>query len=224
VADTDQPAGQAGEFLSALIQLRDEPQVIGLARRWAGDLWEDALQETFYAVSKVRSPDRITNLRAYFCRSLVHTAQRMREDLASGGVPVDDLGHYLGPPGSSGSLSGGMSPGPVDDEALERLGAEQRLDCLRHRARELAALIPACSADPSRYRQAVLTAAAWAAGGADRGPSHPKDLTDALRRIYPEWFDEPGASTANLYQRRSRGLDAVRAVLLAVIEDTGLAS
>ena len=45
-----------------------------------------------------------------------------------------------------------------------------------------------------------------------------------LRWAYPVWFDEPGCRPDNLNQRRCRARDSVRTVLLALIEDMGLAS
>ena len=66
-ASATSPDGQS-EFLRRLVEIRQDPQVRGLARREAGalDLAEDTMQEALYAVAKVKNPGGIENLGAYF--------------------------------------------------------------------------------------------------------------------------------------------------------------
>ena len=68
-----------------------DPVMRGHARRVAGDLAEDALQETWYAVAQARARGPIANLRGYFYRALVNTARRMREEVGRLGTPAGDL-------------------------------------------------------------------------------------------------------------------------------------
>ena len=81
MTSTTSPDGRS-EFLRQLLEIRQDPQVRSLARRRAVslDLAEDALQEAYYAVAKVKNPGQISNLRAYFCRVLVRKADELRDE------------------------------------------------------------------------------------------------------------------------------------------------
>src|ERR1700761_3427186 len=59
------------------------PRIKNLARRRAGDpeVADDALQSAYCAVVRVEHLDKIENLRAYFCRVLIHEVHRERGQL-----------------------------------------------------------------------------------------------------------------------------------------------
>src|SRR5579864_4712929 len=77
-------------FRDQLAEIVADPEVRRLALRRAGsrELAEDALQETFYAVARVRDPRRIESLRAFFCRSLINEINRQLVDPRP--IPLDD--------------------------------------------------------------------------------------------------------------------------------------
>ena len=77
-------------FHDEVCQIREDLDIWRLAVRRAGsfDLAEDALQDTFYAVARVRDPERIENLRAFFCRALIRQIAHLRGQL--GPLPVED--------------------------------------------------------------------------------------------------------------------------------------
>ena len=105
------PAGYDDE-LTAIVT---DPRMRWHARRLAGDLAEDLLQETWYAVARASARRTIDNLRGYFSRVMVNTAKRMREDIARQGVPVGRPGRGgRAPPrpGTSRGVGGGRCPAP----------------------------------------------------------------------------------------------------------------
>ena len=63
-----------------LLAIWQDPQVRKLALRYARnpELAEDALQDAYYAVARVKNPERIKNLRAYFCRTLINEVSHLR--------------------------------------------------------------------------------------------------------------------------------------------------
>ncbi|HEY1347048.1 MAG TPA: sigma factor, partial [Streptosporangiaceae bacterium] len=77
-------------FHDELTRIWRDPQIRGLALRRAGrhDLAEDALQETYYSVARVKDPGRIENLRAFFCRALINQISHLRSQLNP--IPVED--------------------------------------------------------------------------------------------------------------------------------------
>src|SRR5215469_18146829 len=86
----DSPRGRPETFYAELAKIRSDPEIWGLALRRAGkhDLAQDALQETYYSVARVKDPDHIENLRAFFCRALINEINRMLG--RPGPVPVED--------------------------------------------------------------------------------------------------------------------------------------
>ncbi len=173
-----------------------DPVMRGHARRVAGDLAEDALQETWYAVAQARARGPIANLRGYFYRALVNTARRMREEVGRLGTPAGDLA-------AAGALQGRLpTAASAESDALPRLLAAARSDLLHRRRAELRQAIPACSPDQGRYRDVIL-AVAEAMLRPD-GPDSRAEMNEALVAAYPEWFDAPAATPEMTYQRRRR--------------------
>jgi hypothetical protein len=180
------------------------------AQRLAHDLAEDLLQQTWYLVARALDRGPIGNLRGYFYRVMVHTAWRMREDVARHGIPADDPVAAAGP----GRAREFAAP-PAEEEALLRLVNTARRELLRRRWAELRQAIPACSPNPEQYRNAIM-AVAWLLL-ADTGPDERTEINAALAAAHPEWFAAPGVADAALYQRRRRGRADVGAVIEAVI-------
>ena len=74
-------------FHEQLLKLYTDPGIWRFALRRAGhrDLAEDAIQETYYSVSRVKNPERIRDVRAFYCRALSHEISHQRgQELASG--------------------------------------------------------------------------------------------------------------------------------------------
>jgi hypothetical protein len=71
VNNLDAPDGSS-DFRRRLLAIRQDPQVIRLAHKWAGDphLAEDALQTADYKVATAKGPEGIDNLKAYYIRVL----------------------------------------------------------------------------------------------------------------------------------------------------------
>jgi hypothetical protein len=77
--------------------------------------------------------------------------------------------------------------------------------------------IPARSHGPGRYRAMILAAAEQVLRDAIRGEAGESDSNDAFRAAYPEYFDQPGATSNTLHQRFRRAREDVRALLKAII-------
>lgn len=193
-----------------LAAIAKDPDMRRHAQRVAGELAEDVLQETWYAVAKARTCEPVDNIRGYFYRALVNISRRMREEITRQGTPVDD-------PASAGASRRRLdqTAASAESDALPGLLAAARRDLLRRRHAELRQEIPACSPDPDRYRDVILAVAE--AMLADEGPASRAEINEALATAYPEWFDTPGARPATTYQRRRRARESIRQVLVAVI-------
>jgi DNA-directed RNA polymerase specialized sigma24 family protein len=202
--------GPAGVY-DELTAISADPGMRWHAQRLAHDLAEDLLQQTWYAVARALARGRpIDNLRGYFYRVMVRIAWRMREDVTRQGIPADD------PVAAAGPRRGReLAAAPAEDEALIRLLNATRRELVHRRRAELRQVIPACSPDPDRYRDAIVDVTGLLL--ADDGPDERTEINDALLAAYPEWFAAPGASAAARYQRRCRGRADIGRVLRAVI-------
>lgn len=215
--DTDAPGGSP-DFQRRLSEIRQDPQVISLAFRWAGhrELAEDALQTAYYRVASVQHPERIVNLRAYYLRTLKNEITGLyspRQPV----LLVDDL-ETLNPPQPGSALYGPADEPAVDDKACSTLQTEIWLKRHADQCDRLNAAIPARSADPARYRQVIYAAAKQVLlGHLSLEPNDP-DFPKAIRAAYPEYFDQPGAAPNTLHQRISRARDDIKALLRAIIK------
>ena len=199
-----------------LAAIREDPRIVGLALRHAGDpdLAEDALQSAFIAVAWLENLEEIKNLRAYFCTVLVREVYRQRGQL--GACLVEDFVRVA----EAHQDSAGCHPvaPPRTDEAacrsvqgqiwLERFATGR--DCLR-------AAIPARSSDPDRYRAVIDAAAEHILRDGINGEPRGADTNDAFRAAFPDYFDQPGAAVNTLHQRFRRARADVRALLQAVV-------
>ena len=198
-----------------LAVIADDPAMHRHARLLVGDMAEDLLQETWYAVAQASTREPVSNVRGYFYRVMTNTATRMRTEIARQGILFEDPAIAVGP-----RRTRELAAMSAESEALARLLASARRELVRLRRSELRQEIRACSPDPERYRDAIL-AVAEAALAEDGAASRP-ELNDALAEAYPEWFDAPDAAVATKYQRMHRGRADVGRVLAAVTGLDGL--
>jgi len=201
-------------FYDELARIRQDPQIWRLALRRAGsrELAEDALQETYYSVARVKDPGHIENLRAFFCRALINQISHLRGQLNP--VPVED------PEMLAATRQGNWvhaAGGPVEETAVRlQLAATWRKRFRLERER-LMALVPKRSSDPRRYREVIVATAAKILHAAVDGRVNWADSDDVLRAAYPDWFDEPGCTRDTYYQRLSRARREMQVLLMAVV-------
>jgi DNA-directed RNA polymerase specialized sigma24 family protein len=214
---TTTPDGEPA-FQRELLAIRADPKVRNLAWRHAGDrdLAEDALQEACWAVSRVKDPQHIEDLRAYFCKVLIRAAHRLGSQL--GATPVEDLESLSGIRRPGLAAYGKTTSRLPDEAACARLQAETWLkrfdaqrDCLR-------AAVPVRSSDPERYRDLIVVVAEQVLHDGIDGATSEADSHQALRATYPEWFDQPGCAANTGHQRFCRARADVRDLLKAVID------
>jgi hypothetical protein len=198
------PAGP-GDY-EELAAIACDPGMRRAARRLAGSMADDLLQETWYAMARTSAREPIENPRGYFYRTMVNTWRHMSRDLARHGIPADDLDAAAGRAHRMPS---------AEQDALGLLDAADRRVRLRARRAELWLTIPPYSPDPYRYR-GVLMAVAEAAVAGD-GPVSRTELNEALVAAYPEWFGAPDVRPGTLQQRRCRARQAIRRLLAAVV-------
>jgi DNA-directed RNA polymerase specialized sigma24 family protein len=214
--NTQTPEGRAA-FQQRLCEIRQDPEIIRLACRYAGgasDLADDALQEVYWAVARVKNADEIEDLRAYYCRAVINEVRRLHgvfrptlvqdfESLAE--AHQDQAGCHPTLPRSVEETAGTSM---ARHEALKRFSAKQA---------DLAADIPGRSRQPGRYRSVISYVALQVLVAILDGEVSEADWDWALRTAYPEWFAEEGAKPDNLYQRFSRARADVKALLQAVV-------
>jgi DNA-directed RNA polymerase specialized sigma24 family protein len=203
-------------FHDELTRIWRDPQIRGLALRRAGrhDLAEDALQETYYSVARVKDPGRIENLRAFFCRALINQISHLRSQLNP--IPVEDP-EILAETRQRQGGAHAAAARPVDEAAVWLQLAAAWRQRFRRERRRLLAMVPERSSDPRRYREVIVATAARILHAAVDGQVSWTDSDDALRAAYPDWFDEPGCSRDTYYQRLSRARREMRVLLMAVV-------
>jgi hypothetical protein len=206
--------GESEDHEHQLARIANDPGMRLHARRMAGDLAEDALQETWYLVAQACRRARIENLRGYFYVTLVNTSRRMREEMGRGGVPVHDPDAVAGWAPYSRDYRDPAVPS-AESTALRGLGAQARRDRLLRKRAELWPAISAYSPDPDRYREVIFAVAEAVLAG--DGPVTRAEINDALKACYPRWFDAPGVKPATLHQRRCRARESIRLLVLEVI-------
>ncbi len=203
-ANLPNPAGSSG--YEELAAIACDPAMRRAAWRLAGDMADDLLQETWYAMARTAARESIENPRGYFYKTMVNTWRHLRQNLARHGIPADDLD------AAAGAAKGMPS---AEHDALARLNAAARRGRLQARRAELWLTIPPYSPDPYRYRGVVMTVAEAAAAG--DGPVSRGELNEALVGAYPEWFGELVVKPGTLQQRRCRARQAIWRLLAAVL-------
>jgi hypothetical protein len=211
-------------FLDDLAKLVEDPAIRRLAERRARsrELAEDALQDTFHAVARTRHPEAINDLRAFFCKSLIHAIYRQLA--LSAPVPAEDIAAIADRYQGLAPASGTSSPASVASEVYLRLLAEAALTRLERDRGELMAMIPARSGDPLRYQSAILAAAATILPLLFEGAVTSADWNAVLKSAYPQWCDEPGLIGDVMHQRLSRARGDVQLLLRAILPRERFAS
>ena len=211
-------------FLDDLAELVEDPAVRRLAERRARsrELAEDALHETFRAVAQTQNPEAIQDLRAFFCKSLMH---EISHQLARS-VPIltEDISAISDRRQGLTSSSGTSPPASVASEAHLRLLAEVALTRLERDRGELMALVPARSSDPRRYRSTIIAAARTILRLLLEGHVTSADWNVVLKAEYPQWCDERELAHDAIHQRLSRARGDVQLLLQAILPKEQFAS
>jgi DNA-directed RNA polymerase specialized sigma24 family protein len=210
--------GGSPDFRQELLALRQDPQVRRLALRWAGttDLAEDILQAAYCGLATLKRPECIDNLHAYFIRALKNEASRLYALRRT--TPVQNPEDSLDP-GQHGILVCGPPPArPVAEMVCFSLQAQAWLKRLCDERDGLLAKVPPRSDDPARYRTVIYAAAEQVLRDAIDAEPSDADSNAALRAIYPEYFNQSGASPNTSHQRLRRAREDVKAVLQAIID------
>lgn len=196
----------------------EDPQVRRFALRRAGgpDLAEDALQEAYCAVGRVKDPTQIRDLRAYFCRVLINEVNRLRGQL--GATPTDDV--VLLADACTGKISG---LAPFDETVTMRILARSWVAHFTARRQELTRQVPGRSPDHARYRAVIVSAARRMLRSLLAESDSDADIRATLRADYPEWFAD-GCAAGNAYQRFSRARADICAVLRKIVNRDDLYS
>jgi len=218
----DSPRGRPETFYAELAKIRSDPEIWGLALRRAGkhDLAQDALQETYYSVARVKDPGHIENLRAFFCKALIHEISRMLG--RPGPVPVEDVETVAGARRGA-HPDAHAAARPVDEAAILGQQAQTWLKRFHNERKLLKAMVPESSSDPERYRAVILAVAEQILRSAGDGQVTWADSNVALRATYPEWFGEADRCSDIHYKRLSRARHEVRALLRTIVSKEDLA-
>lgn len=206
------PTDRPSDFYEKLLAIASDPRIIGLARRRVGDsdLAEDVIQEALYSLSRMPDPERIDDLRAYFCKVVIHEAARLRSVRSA--LPFDD------PEVATGARRvEGRAPRTLEDVVIARVMAQTRLAQFKRRKQQLRATIPGRSAYPDRYRDHIAAVAEAFLQAVDLADASGKDQREKLMAEYPEWFAEPGCTQNTRDQRFSRAHADLCALLRQVV-------
>ena len=216
MSNTQTPKERAA-FEQRLLEIRQDPAIIRLARRHAGDasdLVDDALQEVYWAVVRVKDPDEIEDLRAYFCRAVINEVRRQR--YAFRPALVQDF-ESLAEAHQDGTGCHPALPRSVEQAAGTSVARHEWLKRFSAKEADLVAAVPGRSRQPGSYRSVISDVARQLLVAILNGEVTEADWDWALRASYPEWFAEEGAKPDNLYQRFSRARADVKALLKLVI-------
>lgn len=208
------PAGRQ-DYLQRLLVIAEDAQVrrFALARAGDLDLAEDALQQTYDTMARVKDPSRIADLKGYFYRVLIRAIYAQRGQL--GATLLDDFTGLAD--ADQGKTSGRAIPRPVDETVATDLLARGWLSRFLAERASLTAAVPGRSADPGRYRELIASVAERILRSIVAGDVCDADRNQALRVAYPEWFAECGVPVANAHQRFSRARADVRRLLQAIV-------
>lgn len=198
------------ERVAALCQDRD---IRLFAIKYARDhqLAEDALQETYYAVARVRDPARIEDLRKYFCRALKNQIGRLTEQ--AGPPPTGDVDAVLGAKATGGRRPSARSS-PCEERGVRTAQEATWLGLLRETS---AVSVPERSGNPERYQGVVAAIARWVLQALLAGEVSATDVNGLLISQYPEWFAATGSSPDTYHQRLSRARRDVFDLLASVV-------
>jgi DNA-directed RNA polymerase specialized sigma24 family protein len=200
-------------FADRLALLRQDPGIRSFARRIARnrELADDALQEAYYAVSRVKDPTAIKDLRSYFCRAVRNQVIGMsRQPCPRPAAEIDTMLAATTSDGPHPSLHGS----PCEASGIR---SAQRARWLASITGPLTSEIPGRSDEPDRYRLAVAEVARWALEALMDGELSTADMNDLLISRHQEWFAAAGSYTNTCHQRLSRARRDAFTLLGAVI-------
>ncbi len=214
LSSTTTPAGRQ-DYFQKLLTIWQDAQVKRLARARAGDLElaEDALQQTYDVMARIKDPGGVEDPKAYFCRVLIRVINALRGQL--GAILPDDFTGLAD--ACQGKARGEALRSPVDETVAANLLAHGWLERFTAERECLTAAVPDRSPDPSRYRELIVSVAGqvlWSIVTADVCDA---DGNPALRVAYPEWFAEDGGTAGNAHQRFSRARADVRGLLRTIV-------
>jgi len=198
-----------------LVEIWQDPQVRGYARRYAGDhnVADDALQSTYYKVASVKDPAEIRNLKAYFYQVLRREIARERGGLDA--ILVADFPRAAEDRRPDPCTPDESSAGFEDDACISVQFWYIRKEFVANQEKLLAS-VPSRSTDEVRYRGVVYAAAEAILSDGIKGEPSEADTNEAFRASYPEYFAQSGASANTCHQRFVRARADVRALLQAV--------
>ena len=209
-------------FHEQLLAIYADADVRKFALRRAGhrDLAEDALQETYVSVSRIKDPERVRDLRAFFCRALANEINHQRGQQTA--IPVEDPAAAASAAPASTWL-GQLATQPVEESAIWLMLAATWLSRFRDDRRRLESRVTGRSPDPERYRQVIVAMAEQILHDVS-GRVNWADTNQALQESYPDWFKEPGGDADTGYQRLSRARRDVRLLLQSIVDQNDLRS
>lgn len=208
------PDEEAG-FQQELLEIWRDPRIRKFALWRAGDpdLAEDVLQETYHAVAGRKHPERIEDLRAYFCRVLINKVYELRGQL--GATLVEDF-ESLVETREHGVVCSLVTP-PFDEMIATSMVAQTRLERFAAQRERLRVAVAGRSADPGRYRDLIVAVVEQVLRDNLGGDVSEADSNQALRAGYPEWFGPKERADNNAHQRFTRARADVRDLLKAVV-------
>jgi hypothetical protein len=211
------------DFRHELWAIWEDPEVRSLALRRAKnpEVAEEALQSTYLTVSRMANPERIENLRTYFCavllREIYRELSKLRVEAPADFAAFDDV--RQGRPGINSP-----APRPFQEEVQTRLLGQRWLAAFRARP-ELAARVPRRSPDPDRYRRLIVRVAEnMLRVILKEDPDINPDINEALRGGYAEWFAARDSGGNTRDQRLLRARADVSALLRTIVERGDLIS
>jgi len=198
-----------------LLELWQDPQVRGYARRCAGDheVADDALQSTYYAMARLKHLAEIENMKAYFYQVLRREIVRERGEL--GAALIEDFAREADDRQLDARALDGPSAGFEDDLCTSVQCWYLHKQLLAERDKLLAS-VPGRSPNNVRYREVVYAAAEAILSAGMRGEPSEADSIEAFRVSYAEYFAQPGAAVNTCHQRFVRARADVRALLQAL--------
>jgi hypothetical protein len=198
-----------------LLELWQDPQVRGYARRCAGDrdVADDALQSTYYAMARLKHLAEIENLKAYFYQVLRREIARERGEL--GAILVEDFARAA-EDRQPGARALDESSAGFEDHLCTSVQFWYLHKQLVADSDKRLASVPGRSPDHGRYRAVVYAAAEAILSAGMKGEPSEADGIEAFRMSYPEYFAQPSASADARHQRFARARADVRALLQAV--------
>ena len=217
VSSTNALDSEGSGFLQALLPIVLDPAMQKLALSLAGDpdLAEDALQEVYYAMARVRNPEAIDNLRGYVYTVLANTVRCLRGQLRSA-VLVEDM-ERLAEVNQDVPGCNPASPVAVEETVTMSMTRQIWLERFAALRADLRKTVPGRSDDADRYRDVIVGVAGRVLRAVVDGDVSRADVNQALRARYPEWFGREASAADNEHQRFSRARADVRDLLRCVI-------